>query len=181
MPVDSVNGNGGAGTLTQKPTPISMPQEMPRNNAPKESNKDRTDMSAEKEKARELQKTQREDAEKEKGMAAKNPAAQFAKKVGGKAVGKLKESTAGFLGVYGLALILAIINDLLDYIGFIGSIPILGDIVDVGISGVLFVLIGGAPALLSLIELIPFVDILPTYTIIVLFSFMSESFKKVSK
>lgn len=179
MPVDSVNTSNkkGVGTLKEKPEPL---RQIPESSQKQDQLKPEAS-SSEKEKARELQKTQREDTKKEKGVAAKNPAAQPAKKVGGKAVGKLKEGATGFLGVYGLAFILAIINDLLDYIGFIGSIPLLGDIVDVGISGTLWVLIGGTPALLSLIELIPFVDILPTYTIIVLFSFMSESFKKVSK
>lgn len=179
MPIDSVNSNNGqgVGTLAQKPTPLQMPKELPQ----KEAQKPET----EPDKARELYQAQKEKKDKEKEGSAKGslkkPGAALAEKIGGKMISGLKATTAGFYAVYGLAFTVALINDLLDYLGFLGSIPLIGDLVDGAVSIILWPLLGGLPTLFTLIEFIPFADLIPTYTIVVLISFASESFKRMNK
>ncbi len=180
MPIDSANSdNKGVGTLTKKPEILK-----PSPKTPSSISKKDVGTKTEKEKARELYQTRRKkkrDTKKSAPLKGKASALtqKIAQKIGGKAISRLKAGTAGFFGVYGLALVIAISNDILDYLGFIGSIPLLGDIVDVATSAILWPLLGGVPALFSIVELIPFVDLLPTYTIIVLISFILGSTKRM--
>lgn len=85
-------------------------------------------------------------------------------------------SSKAFLIVAGLLILfIAFASDLLDYF-IIGSIPILGDIIDVAVWFVIWawVWLGGLsrpPFIMfsGLIELIPFGDFIPTFTLLVLF------------
>lgn len=70
---------------------------------------------------------------------------------------------------YLLALLIAVANDGIDYLG-VGSLPVAGDVLDLASSALLFPLIGGYEPFLTLAELIPGVDLLPTYTVLVLWS-----------
>jgi hypothetical protein len=74
---------------------------------------------------------------------------------------------------YKLALLVAVANDLIDYYG--GAIPIAGDILDIAASGVLLASVGILEGLVSLLELIPGVDFIPTYVIIVILSIIFGS------
>lgn len=79
---------------------------------------------------------------------------------------------------YGLALFIAIIADVLDYVGFfIFLIPIIGDIPDIAVSLILTALIGKF-GLIGFAEIIPFVDVVPTFTIAVLLSAFLNSGRK---
>ena len=65
------------------------------------------------------------------------------------------------------ALAVAIVSDVLDYVG--GFIPGFGDILDLITIPILFYLTGyNKLMLVGATELIPFVDFIPTYTILVL-------------
>lgn len=70
---------------------------------------------------------------------------------------------------YLLALIIGGANDIVDYLG-VGSLPVAGDVLDLASSAILFPLIGGYEPFLTLSELIPGVDLLPTYTVLVLWA-----------
>lgn len=61
---------------------------------------------------------------------------------------------------------LALFNDAFDLIG-IGSIPIIGDILDIGTSALLWGTLGGRYTLPTFLELIPGMDVLPIYTMTV--------------
>jgi len=63
----------------------------------------------------------------------------------------------------------AVLNDINDVIGF-GSVPILGDILDVATSAYLWPLMGKREKALSFVEFIPYADYLPTYTSLLLWS-----------
>lgn len=65
------------------------------------------------------------------------------------------------------ALAVAIVSDVLDYVG--GFIPGVGDILDLITIPILFYLTGyNKLMLVGAAEFIPFVDFLPTYTILVM-------------
>lgn len=70
------------------------------------------------------------------------------------------------------AFVVAVISDLLDY--SIGSIPFFGDIIDTGTIAVNYQALGVKPSILSLIELIPGADFLPTYTILTTYAYIRE-------
>lgn len=67
----------------------------------------------------------------------------------------------------------ALLNDLNDIIGF-GSAPIIGDVLDAATSAVLWPLLEKRTRLLSFIEFIPGGDYIPTYTILLLWSWRKE-------
>lgn len=66
---------------------------------------------------------------------------------------------------YYVAFAVAIVSDLLDYT-VVGSLPIVGDIIDAITVPILYALIGKF-SLAGAIEFIPFADLIPTYTIAV--------------
>ena len=73
------------------------------------------------------------------------------------------------------ALAVAIISDVLDYLG--GFIPGFGDILDMITIPVLFYLTGyNKLMLVGAAELIPLVDFIPTYTILVLMHYSGVRF-----
>ena len=61
---------------------------------------------------------------------------------------------------------IAIISDLIDYLG-IGMIPILGDLVDF-ITAILLYPYLGVYAFGWLVEIVPLVDVVPTFTLLVI-------------
>lgn len=61
---------------------------------------------------------------------------------------------------------LAILNDLVDIAG-IGSIPIIGDVLDVITSALLWGTLGTSYTIPTFLEFIPGMDFLPIYTIMV--------------
>jgi len=61
---------------------------------------------------------------------------------------------------------LALFNDVFDLVG-IGSIPIIGDILDIGTSALLWRTLGRRYTLPTFLELIPGMDVLPIYTMTV--------------
>lgn len=72
-----------------------------------------------------------------------------------------------------IAILAALANDTLDILG-IGSTPIIGNILDLLTSGLIYFLTGEKKTLPALIELLPFVDILPTYTAAVLWAYQNQ-------
>ncbi|MBI1969349.1 hypothetical protein HYS48_01530 [Candidatus Woesearchaeota archaeon] len=77
-----------------------------------------------------------------------------------------QQGKKGYGRIYA-ALILAIILDVLDYLGL--AIPVLGDVVDV-IANIIFLPLIGKYSLLGWLEVIPFFDIVPTYILEVLYA-----------
>ena len=86
------------------------------------------------------------------------------------------------------ALIFALINDIIDYVFFIGSIPLIADTLDVVIGLIIWFLltikgykieIGMKNAAANIVELIPGGDLVPSYTILVLYIYFKE--KSLSK
>ncbi len=61
---------------------------------------------------------------------------------------------------WGLALLLALANDILDFL-IVGDIPGLGDILDLGTTGLIYYLTGEPITLASAVELVPGADFLP--------------------
>ena len=61
---------------------------------------------------------------------------------------------------------LALFNDLLDLVG-VGSIPIIGDTLDIATSALLWGTLGNRYTIPTFLELIPGVDVLPIYTMTV--------------
>jgi len=72
-----------------------------------------------------------------------------------------------------IALLAALANDILDVLG-IGSTPIIGNMLDIMTSGLIYLLTGEKKTLPALIELLPFIDILPTYTATVLWAYQNQ-------
>jgi hypothetical protein len=72
-----------------------------------------------------------------------------------------------------LAFGLALLNDFLDLTG-IGSIPIVGDILDALTSAALWKVIGGKYTTATLLEFIPGFDILPIYTATVSYAYLQK-------
>lgn len=68
---------------------------------------------------------------------------------------------------------LAVFNDLIDLTG-IGAIPVLGDLLDIATSGLLWKTIGTRKTALMLLEFIPGLDFLPTYTVVVGWSYIQR-------
>lgn len=82
-------------------------------------------------------------------------------------------------GRFLLAYVISLANDLIDYF-VIGSIPILGDTIDIFTDFSLFLIFSGLPraggsnytkilteqAIAAVVELVPFGDLIPTYTIL---------------
>ena len=62
--------------------------------------------------------------------------------------------------------------DIIDFLG-IGLIPIVGDVIDVA-AALYFYKFVGVVGLAGLVELIPFVDILPTFTAIGIYAAIKE-------
>jgi hypothetical protein len=67
-----------------------------------------------------------------------------------------------------LAIFLSLILDAIDFIG--GFIPIAGDFIDLIGIGLLYYLTGDLVMLSGLIELVPFADFIPTFTIASIYS-----------
>lgn len=65
-----------------------------------------------------------------------------------------------------LAFGLALFNDLIDLAG-IGSIPVIGDILDIGTSALLWRVLGTRYTVPTFLELVPGLDVLPIYTVTV--------------
>lgn len=61
---------------------------------------------------------------------------------------------------WNLALLLAIANDLLDFLA-VGAIPGLGDVLDIGTTGLIYYLTGEPITLANAAELVPGADFLP--------------------
>lgn len=59
---------------------------------------------------------------------------------------------------------LALFNDLIDLMG-VGAIPIIGDIIDIGTSALLWGTLGTRYTVPTFLELVPGIDVLPIYTI----------------
>ena len=55
-------------------------------------------------------------------------------------------------------------SDLLDVFG--GFIPILGDVLDLGTAAVMYLVSGSPMALAGLVEIAPFIDFLPSWTVV---------------
>ena len=72
-----------------------------------------------------------------------------------------------------VAIIIAIGNDLLDILG-IGSTPIIGNILDLATSAIIYTLTGEKKTLPAIVELLPFVDVLPTYTVAILWAYRQK-------
>lgn len=68
---------------------------------------------------------------------------------------------------------ISLFNDLLDLAG-IGSIPIIGDIIDLASSAVLWRSLGTRPVIPTLLEFIPGLDLLPIYTATVAWAYYKE-------
>ncbi len=62
-----------------------------------------------------------------------------------------------------IAFALALFNDVLDLVG-VGSIPIIGDVIDLATSALLWGTLGTRYTLPTALELIPGMDVLPIYT-----------------
>ena len=75
-----------------------------------------------------------------------------------------------------LAFAAAVFNDLFDLTG-IGSIPLLGDVLDLATSAALWKIMGGRRTLPTLLEFIPGLDILPIYTATVTWSYYTDQKK----
>lgn len=65
-----------------------------------------------------------------------------------------------------IAFALALFNDVLDLMG-VGSIPVIGDVIDVATSALLWGTLGTRYTLPTALELIPGMDVLPIYTVTV--------------
>lgn len=72
-----------------------------------------------------------------------------------------------------LALGFALFNDILDLAG-IGSVPIIGDMIDLASSAVLWKTLGARPTVPTLLEFVPGLDMLPIYTATVLWFYYQE-------
>lgn len=72
-----------------------------------------------------------------------------------------------------LALAAALVNDVLDLLGP-GTIPVIGDALDLITTTAIYILTGETRALPTIVELIPLVDPLPVYTASVLYLYRSE-------
>lgn len=67
---------------------------------------------------------------------------------------------------------IAIGSDVLDYLG--GAIPVVGDVLDVATTVVLTPLIGPQRGAVTLIELVPGADFLPTFTVMALYAMIQQ-------
>ncbi|HXG06647.1 MAG TPA: hypothetical protein VNI77_04895 [Nitrososphaera sp.] len=84
----------------------------------------------------------------------------------------------------GSALAISVVADVIDYAGVpLFGVPILGDIFDAIITGILFTITRSKRStLLSMIEFVPVIgDFVPTYTIATLMWMSRESYKKRSR
>jgi hypothetical protein len=77
---------------------------------------------------------------------------------------------------YYVAFAVAIVSDLLDYTA-VGSLPIIGDVIDAITLPILYALVGKF-SLAGAIEFIPFADLIPTYTIAVALAYRKELKRK---
>ncbi|MGI0019412.1 MAG: hypothetical protein ACREAY_02965 [Nitrososphaera sp.] len=73
---------------------------------------------------------------------------------------------------YYVAFAVAIVSDLLDYTAM-GSLPVIGDVIDAITIPILYALIGKF-SLFGAVEFIPFADLVPTYTIAVALAYRKE-------
>lgn len=78
-----------------------------------------------------------------------------------------------------LVIAVAVVSDILDYFG--GAIPVIGDVIDIGTSAILYPKLGNVNTAFTLIELIPGADFLPTYTVITLYSLYQEYQEEIRK
>jgi len=72
-----------------------------------------------------------------------------------------------------IAFIVALANDALDLVG-IGSTPVIGNAFDLASTGIIYVLTGEKRTFPALIELLPFIDLLPTFTVSVLWAYRNK-------
>lgn len=79
-----------------------------------------------------------------------------------------------------LAFGLAIVNDVLDWTGA-GIIPVLGDVIDLATSGLLWRVIGTRKTAFTLLELIPGADILPIHLLAVTWAYYREELDGLSR
>ncbi|MFB6244853.1 MAG: hypothetical protein ABEJ03_00740 [Candidatus Nanohaloarchaea archaeon] len=75
-----------------------------------------------------------------------------------------------------LALTIAVFNDLLDLAG-IGAVPIIGDVLDLPSSALLWRFLGRNYTVPTLFELIPGMDFVPTYTLTVIYAYYREEYR----
>lgn len=85
---------------------------------------------------------------------------------------KLRETVNNYR--WRIAFTAAILNDSLDLVG-IGTVPILGDVLDAATSLLIWKLTGKKKAAATLIEFIPGADILPFYTATVAYAYYRDS------
>jgi hypothetical protein len=88
--------------------------------------------------------------------------------------GKLGETAKEFR--WQLAFGTAVLNDALDLAG-IGAIPVIGDVIDVASTAMLWKLLGRDYSIPTILEFIPGLDFLPTYTVTVIFAYYREEYK----
>lgn len=74
-----------------------------------------------------------------------------------------------------LAFGVALVNDALDLAG-IGSIPIIGDVLDLASSMILWRFLGKNYSVPTVLEFVPGLDFLPTYTSIVVLAYYREEY-----
>lgn len=74
---------------------------------------------------------------------------------------------------WGLALILALANDMLDFLA-VGAIPVLGDILDLGTAGLAYYLTGEPITLATAAEIVPGADFLPISSIATLYAYFKR-------
>ena len=72
-----------------------------------------------------------------------------------------------------LAIILSLFLDAIDYIG--GFLPFVGDFLDIMGMGMIYFLTDDPIALAGLIELLPFADFIPVFTLASLYSMYKQS------
>jgi hypothetical protein len=89
-------------------------------------------------------------------------------------VEKLGETAKGYR--WQMAFGAAVLNDGLDF-AFIGSIPVIGDVIDLASSALLWKLLGKNYSIPTLVELVPGLDPLPTYTVTVIFAYYREEYR----
>ncbi|MEM4177115.1 MAG: hypothetical protein QXS29_06095 [Nitrososphaeria archaeon] len=75
---------------------------------------------------------------------------------------------------WGLALILALANDMLDFLA-VGAIPGLGDLLDLGTAGLAYYLTGEPITLAMAAEIVPGADFLPISSIATLYAYFRRN------
>lgn len=72
-----------------------------------------------------------------------------------------------------LAFGMAVFNDFLDLVG-IASVPLVGDLLDVATTGLLWKTMGTKYTLPTLLEFVPGLDVLPIYTLTVAWAYRMD-------